>query len=230
MLLYSFIGCEKDDPQISTHTDIAVLLSFSFDGASLQFDDIKYTNAAGNNLSITRLQFYLSNFEVENSTGVLYNFDDVIYVDAENSTNTSFALTNIPIGNYKRIKFLIGLDSIHNMENALPHTVENDNMVWPAPMGGGYHFLKMEGNFLDQSVPYGYAMHLGMNNNYVKINLINDFEISSNSNTIDLEMNINEWFQTPYVYDFNVDGNYSMGDSIAMAKLLQNGNDVFTIN
>jgi hypothetical protein len=228
--MYSFIGCEKDDPKISTHTDIAVLLSFSFDGANLQFDDIIYTNAAGNDLSITRLQFYLSNFELESSTGVLYNFDDVIYVDAKNSTNTSFALTNIPIGNYKRIKFLIGLDSIHNMENALPHTVENDNMVWPAPMGGGYHFLKMEGNFLDQSVPYGYAMHLGMNNNYVIINLIEDFEISSTSNKLNLEMNASEWFKNPFVYDFNVDGNYSMGDSTAMTKLLQNGSNVFTIN
>ena len=151
-----FIGCENDGPQPETRTDLAFSLSFSFDNATLQFDDIIYTNAAGNNLSITRLQFYLSNFEVENSTGVLYNFDDVIYVDAQNSTNTSFTLTDIPFGNYKRINFLIGLDSIHNMENALPHTVENDNMVWPAPMGGGYHFLKMEGNFLDN--PYHTVM------------------------------------------------------------------------
>ena len=69
-----------------------------------------------------------------------------------------------------------------------------------------------------------------MNNNYVIINLINDFEISSSSNTINLEMNISEWFKNPYVYDFNVDGNYSMSDSTALIKLLQNGYDVFTMN
>jgi uncharacterized protein YwgA len=43
-------------------------------------------------------------------------------------------------------------------------------------------------------------------------------------------MNINEWYANPAVYDFEVDGNYSMGLSAAMLKLSKNGKDVFSIN
>lgn len=40
-------------------------------------------------------------------------------------------------------------------------------------------------------------------------------------------MNLNEWFRNPFIYDFNIDGNYSMGSSAAMAKLKANGVDIF---
>lgn len=224
-------GCKKDKTTEPEVKNIPVVsLSFSVGGNSLAFDTIKYTNAAGNNYSVTNLQCYLSAFEFENSAGVVYKYTDVIYVDAKNDTNKSFSFPTLPLGNYVRLNFLIGLDSIHNTENALPITVENDNMTWPSIMGGGYHFLKLEGNFMDLSQTYGYAMHLGRNENCVAVSITKNFTLSQESNILKLNMNINEWFQNPHIYDFNVDGNYTMSNSAAMTKLSQNGADVFILN
>lgn len=236
IIIYMFIvsyfifltGCKKssssEDEQPAT-----MELSFSVDNSILEFNTIKYLNAAGNNFSVSKLHCYLSNFQIENSDGTIYHFDDIIYVEASSAKSLS-NFSSLPLGNYRRISFLIGLDSAHNTEHALPHTVENDNMAWPASMGGGYHFIKLEGNFINASQTFGYAMHLGLNRNCVAINISKQFTITSESNTIQLNMNINEWFKNPMIYDFNIDGNYSMSDSTAMAKLSQNGADVFTIN
>jgi hypothetical protein len=42
-------------------------------------------------------------------------------------------------------------------------------------------------------------------------------------------MNVNEWFNSSALYDFDVDGNYSMSNSDAMAKFATNGTHTFTI-
>ena len=55
LLLYGnfFTGCKKDeeDPVIASKVP-EVLLSFNVDGDPLEFDTIKYVNAAGNNYGV----------------------------------------------------------------------------------------------------------------------------------------------------------------------------------
>jgi hypothetical protein len=230
MLLSSLTGCKKSETSTPVTNPTTVNLNFAVDNNTLKFDTLKYYNAAGNNYSVSGLTFYLSTFEFENAAGTVYRYSDVYLVDAKTKSNVSFSFADLPAGNYKRMKFLIGLDSLHNLDGALPNTVENANMVWPTYMGGGYHFMKLEGNFRDQGQTYGYAMHMGHNWTCVTVNLVKDFTLSAESAQVGLTMNINEWFQNPQVYDFNVDGNYSMTDSLAMTKLSQNGVDVFTLN
>ncbi|HQU99747.1 MAG TPA: hypothetical protein PLO59_01250, partial [Bacteroidia bacterium] len=194
------------------------------------FDTLGYYNAAGNNYSISNLIFYLSAFEFENTTGQIYKFNDVYLVDVKNKNNLNLSFTDLPAGTYKRVTFLIGLDSLHNLSNALPNTIENNNMAWPPAMGGGYHFIKLEGKFMDQNQMFGMAIHLGRNQNCVVINITQNISLKPEMNRINLSMNINEWFKNPHIYDLNIDGNFTMSDSAAMAKIKQNGSDVFTIN
>ncbi len=136
---------------------------------------------------------------------------------------------SIPVGIYSSVTFYIGLDSLTNKTGILPNSLENINMAWPDMMGGGYHFMKMEGHFLDSTNTInGYAMHLGKNPNLVTININKQINLKINQEK-KLIMNINEWYKHPLIYDFNVDGNYSMSVMSAMMKLSKNGKDVFTI-
>ena len=230
-MIAMFAACKKDEtetPQPAAPVWNATV-NFKVDNSALLFDTILYTNDAGNNYSVSRLQFYLSGFEFENQTGTTYMTDDVFYIDAITGTNTKLNFNNIPFGNYKRVKFYIGLDSANNITNALPNTVENQQMAWPDFMGGGYHFMKFEGSFLYNSSTWGFAMHLGKNQNLVTVELNNAFDVKSVSDTLNFTMNLNEWFRNPLVYDFNIDGNYSMNDDTAMSKLSLNGSDVFIV-
>ena len=233
-----FSSCKKDKdedpvptPPAAKETNLILNLNYNVDGSAIIFDTIQYQNEAGNQYSISKLHYYLSGFTFIKSDGNAINTDNVFYVDIANSSTNKLTFKNFPVGNYTAIQFHIGLDSVHNITNALPNTIENINMAWPEPMGGGYHFMKLEGHFISGTSTFGYAMHLGLNPYLVSPSVNKTFSVTKDvNNNINLNMNINEWYKNPLIYDFNVDGNYSMGSMPAMMKLANNGVDVFNAN
>lgn len=227
-----FLSCKnnKEGDQLQPKQEyVAVNLTFECDGVSLVKDQFNYTNAAGNNYSVNRLQFYLADFTFRKTDGTEVKSDEVFFVDFFAGKNLSFKFSKIPAGNYDRIKFCIGLPPSQNLTGALPNTIENSNMAWPDMMGGGYHFLKMEGQFKFSGNTYGYALHLGKNPHLVRIDSSKSFNLTGSSALLSMKMNINEWFRTPHTYDLNTDGNYTMGTDSLMLKIAENGTDVFTI-
>lgn len=230
-----FVSCKKDETDTPTptppavkETNLIINLGYNVDGETVTFDTIRYANQAGNQYSISRLHYYLSAFKFIKNDGTEIETQDVFYIDARISSTNKLIFKNFPVGDYTAIEFLIGLDSTHNITGALPNTIENINMAWPEPMGGGYHFMKLEGHFVSGANTFGYAMHIGLNPYVVDAGTIKMFNVQKDmNNNISLNMNINEWYKNPYVYDFDIDGNYSMGSMPAMMKLAANGKDVF---
>ncbi|MBP6334246.1 MAG: hypothetical protein KA444_02150 [Bacteroidia bacterium] len=226
-------SCKKDDddpvPIVPEQNSIHMDLSYEVDGQALLFDSLIYTNDAGSLYGVSRLWYYLSQISLVKSDSTLVHLKDYQFVDAASSSTNHLHIENIPTGTYIGMKFNIGLDSAQNITGGLPATVENLNMEWPVMMGGGYHFMKFEGHVIDTAGSYGFAMHLGLNPYLVRCNLWTPIQVVSGETNLNLRMNLNEWFRNPAVYDFNTDGNYSMGVMSAMVKLTNNGSDVFTL-
>ncbi|MBS1765495.1 MAG: hypothetical protein JSS90_11065 [Bacteroidetes bacterium] len=218
-----FAGCKKEKDSGT----VTINLKYSVDGVLLEFDTMKYNNQAGNHYSVTRLEYYLSNITFYKSDGSFFKTDLIQYVNARTSSTNQMVFNDIPNGNYTGITFNIGIDSAHNYTYSLPTTTENNNMLWPEPMGGGYHFMKLEGYFEDAGSTPGFATHIGTNHCLVNINHPENFSVKGNDNNLTLTMNINEWYKNPETYDFNTDGGYSMGNMMAMMKIVRNGSDVF---
>ena len=185
-------SCKKDNtetPQPNTTVgNLTIQFSYRFDSLSLQTDTMMFTNAAGYKMSVSRLQYFLSNFVFIKSDGTSLPVNNQIgYLDAKDTNFSSITFTGIPNGNYKGISFIIGLDTATNKSDFLPATAENNNMFWPTAMGGGYHFMKLEGSFIDSTGKWGYNMHVGNNGNTVHISLPNkSFSINSITSTIQL--------------------------------------------
>jgi hypothetical protein len=228
LIMVFVVGCQDDDNE---HIDEKSSITFQFahgsDGVPLSFDTLLYQNMAGNKYSVTRLQYYVSQVALIKADSQKIVLKDYYYIDANVSSTITFQASNIPHGNYIGLSLNIGLDTSLNKTGALPVIPENINMEWPDMMGGGYHFMKLEGHFLNNDTLYGYAMHLGNNKNLVRVVIYSPLSLYSDA-TYKLLMNLNEWFKNPHTYDFNIDGNYSMGDSVAMRKLSQNGVDILT--
>lgn len=204
-------------------------LTHHVDGSELVFDEVRYTNVAGNEYSVTRLEYYLSKLVLERAGAAPVTLADVHYRNARDAATTERVLEGIPPGEYTGLTVFIGLGPEVNVSGGLPHTVENTNMAWPVPMGGGYHFLKLEGHWRDSATTTaGYAMHLGTNAALVTLHLSQSFTIKAGT-TLELRMNVNEWFRTPAPFDFASDPNYTMGNEAAMTKLRDNGADVLTL-
>ncbi len=230
-MIVGLASCAKDDDTSPQQVDNRLSLNLVFkSGVSpLVFDTILYTNAAGNNYSVSRLQFYISNIELIRPDSTTVDISDYNYVDARESGTLNINRKIPATGQFIGMKLQVGLDSAHNISNFLPATVENINMAWPDMMGGGYHFMKFEGKFVDGLSQPGFAMHIGRNDYLVHCTVSHSFTLSEGTNTMDLVMDLNEWFENPQIYDFNVDGNYSMGVMAAMMKLSENGKDIFSL-
>lgn len=231
LAVVALASCRKEKENVipvPTTGDLAINVGYHIDGKQLLFDSLMYTNAAGNIYSVTKVHYYLSRFRLYSEGEIKYVSDTIVYVDAQQFMSVTFR--NMPVTTYDSVSFHIGLDEAQNMSNSLPATTENINMGWPDVMGGGYHFLKLEGHWMDTTGKLGYAMHIGKNGFLVKSGVKKNITIrGGKTSDIKLMMNINEWFENPHTYNLAKDGVYSMGNAPLMKMLSENGSDVFTL-
>ncbi len=231
MAIVFLAGCKKDEiqPTKVVNGKIELKIGYRVSDKPLLFDTLLFTNEAGERYSIAQLQYYLSDIKFYRAGALLHSCPAPIYVDAKYDT-VPFVLSGIegmPTGSYDSVSLLIGLDSNTNLSNSLPATAANMAMGWPDAMGGGYHFLKLEGHWQNAAALPGFAMHLGVNGFQVKAGFKCALQVAQPANTtIHVVMNVNEWFCNPSVYSFNTDGVFSMGNSALMQKLSDNGKDV----
>lgn len=194
------------------------------------WDSVNYYNAAGNKYDVETANFYISNVTLKTVGGVIYSSNKVFYIDPSIAAKSTFSLDSIPPADYSEMTFLIGLDVDRNKTLALGSAMDNLVMAWPDAMGGGYHFMKLEGRYLDTlGVSRGYAIHLGKNENLVTAKITQNMHQKYWNHDYSLYFNVNEVFANPYTYNLNFEESYTMSDSVAMLKIKNNMSDVFTI-
>jgi hypothetical protein len=233
--LTALFACSKEgsdppsaSPTPAPPTTITLRMEHHMDGVPLLYDTMLYYTEAGHAYSVSRLEYYISGIRL--LTDDCCDIEPVItgpfYINALNYAN--FDLGNLPAGNYTGAELHLGLTPELNITGALPNTLENVNMAWPTPMGGGYHFMKFEGHFLNAGTPTGYAIHLGRNENLPTCLALGAFQLDENTHTLVLRFDLNEVFRTPNTYDLST-GSYSMGSMTLMGLLRDNCTDAFAI-
>jgi len=228
IILFSLIACEQWENRGTG--SLVLTLSYAVDDQSLNFNMMLYSNDAGNQYSVSKVAYFVSNIGLHEEDDVTFSTSTVYYVNASEPATNTIRVDSIPVGNYSGFTLSIGLNPTHNQTGYLPNTTENLNMLWPEPMGGGYHFLKFEGHYLDNNSDVsGFAMHLGNNENLVTMHFDHPISIEHSDYHIELEMNLNEWFRNPNLFDLSADGSYIMDDIDAMSLIAENGMNVFSI-
>ncbi len=215
----------------------------------LQFDSVFYKNAAGNDYSVTELRYYLSNFTFYgHEDEVLMQADTVIFINAREPESAKWVLRKIPPGHYHTISFVFGLLPEKNISMSLPLNNETLTMPWPDAMGGGYHFMKLEGRFIrDTGDTLGYLTHIGnlkLEKDIARteaVNQLNHFRATPMTLHLDfiknityqmtIGMDVNGWYSSPHQYDFNADYSVeTMSTPEAQNYLRENGKKgVFTL-
>lgn len=205
-------------------TELVLNIGYKTDNGSFQTEVFTYMHPAGYLYGVSKLEYFLSQISLLKSDSSKVLLLAHHYIDATDPKTNKLTFSDPPRGAYIGLTFNIGLTASQNSTNALPAETNNINMQWPEPMGGGYHFLKLEGYYKAGTLNEGYAMHLGTNKCLIPIRLFKKFDVSQNS-TISLSplMNVDNWFRYPYKFDFNKDGNYIMGNDTAMMKIAANG-------
>ncbi len=221
-------SCKKSDEKRAG--TLRIQINHNVDGKPMVWDELTYRNEAGNTYSIERLQYFLSDFKFYGNRQLVEHIDTVIYVDARTAAKGPIMFEDFPFKYIDSVSFLIGVTPKYNVSGGLSSTMENAVMDWPQMMGGGYHFLKLEGRWNDGTQTPGFAMHLGKPGYQVAAGFHCAYLLNEHTqNPLAMTMNINEWFRSPHQYDFSKDGVYSMGNEALMLKLKENGTDVFTV-
>lgn len=216
--------------------EATVTLSFKHtnNDLPLELDLIKYTNEVSQEYSITKVNYFVSKITFHCTDGTNIISSDIHFVDIRDSKTLVLDLnTKIPYGSYEGISMIYGLVPEDNITGSLGIDLDR-LMEWPEIMGGGYHYMKLEGKYIDNSQTNFFNFHaggLGGEAYEIHIDLPNSaFEVSDNKISLQLNMEISNWFKNPVNWDFEYWGSGIMGNPDAQATLQKNGQDVFSIS
>lgn len=200
------VSCNNDDDSVA-QANVDFVFTHNWDGdaiANSDFDQIQYTNAHGEQLSVSTLVYLISDITFTGSNGDVYDAGDYNLIDARGGTNLTFTPNiQIPEGDYT-VSFTFGFDDEDNIDGGYP---DLNTAGWNVPMmmGGGYHYMRLEGKFIDNTTAeIGYQYHtIRANDMSVTPLLLQDtsFKVSLGtvtvgSNTqVEVKMNVAEWFK-----------------------------------
>lgn len=225
-------SCDKPDG----YGSLSVGIGYSVNGMHLITDSLCYHNEAGNTFMITEIQWFLSRMELQDDRGE-WNPMGTFYIDTDIPESQTLRMAHFPVGHYKTLRFIFGLNEEDNVSGLYSDPPES-NMFWPEPLGGGYHYMKLNGRYVNEAgelMPLNIHLGIGQNGdhseyyqNYFTVTLPIDFAVVENAeNQFDLTMIVDNWFRGPCLYDFNEYGSAIMQNQTAQQVLRENGHDVF---
>jgi hypothetical protein len=245
-LLTSCGNKSNDKPTVGS---LQIQFEHRVSGEVVVKDELNYINASDNLYQISGLKYFISDVTFHKHDGssiVINSTNPAHYVDIDIPETLTWQVSdNIPASVYDSISFTFGLNEQLNKSNSFVNFPEV-NMAWPDPLGGGYHFMMMDGWFIDsqgQAAPFSF--HLGTGQiytggmetanitgfvqNYFHVKLpASSFTIVNNQiKSLKIIMNIDKWFTTPTNWDFN-QWSMTMQNQTAMQAIKDNGGDVFT--
>lgn len=236
------VSCSSDDDSGNTPTQETVTFKFThnWEGNPVtesDFNATEYENANGNLLDISKLRYLISRIILHKADGSTVDFEEYKLIDLTDpaSLNLTPAI-QATTGDYTGISFVFGFNEADNESGAYPD-LNAANWNWPEMMGGGYHFMQMEGTYTDTNGdPQPYAYHMGtamtgqgvFEQNFISLNLNENFTITNDA-TIEIKMDISEWYKNPYLWDLNVLNIDLMMNYEAQIHMNENGKTVFSI-
>lgn len=236
----TLVSCLPDDSQNAPGDGSTSVLTFKFthnwegiDITPANFGSLEYTNENGDLISITKLKYLVSNIRFHVFGGGTVLAPGYMLIDAQDPTSTTATYTVVvPNGIYEKLTFTFGFNQNDNAENY--PDLNSANWNWPEELGGGYHFMQLEGQFNTEDGPAPYALHYGTARVSEGVFEVNHFnaEIDKNvtigpATTIEIAMDVSEWFKDPNTWDLNVFNVDLMGNYEAQKMIQENGYSVF---
>ena len=238
-----FFGCSSDSDDVVAPVNTTLTFSHYWNETQItnsDFNTLNFTNAHGELLSIERLRYLISNVEFTKTDGETILLEGYNLVDVTNQTNLSFTPNEkIAAGTYSNVSFVFGLINEKNTDGAF-NDLNAASWNVPAMLGGGYHFMQLDGKFISaNNAAQGYNYHTVRANDNAGPNPTfpqdTFFRVDLGAITVaaDVEINVamhvEEWFKTPYAWDLNVYNQMLMPNSAVQILMYENGQNVFTL-
>jgi len=229
LIAITFTACEK-----STQTDLTLNFTQTIDGAELTTNSMIYTNSAGEDYDVQTLKYLISDINLHSDDGNTLLLDEVHFIDISDASTFSFTIEDVANNNYTSISYTMGLDTIKNTNNLYINESYHSAMAWPETNGGGYHYMKLEGAYNNDSTFYNTHTGGTMGDDY-SFNNVEDISLTVDDDlgnvSINLNMEINNWYNSPNPIEFSSYGMGIMMNMIMQMNIQTNGiTDVFSVD
>lgn len=178
-----FISCSDDDTAtgFTGSGEAEVFFDNGVAGNNLLLGVAGMSNSNGESLTINKLNYIVSNFTLIDENGQEYDYpaNSSYFVISEEGQLNTVHLEDIPAGNYKKIRFGIGVDQQRYLQGETAQqsfwdlaTLYDLTWTWST----GYKFINMEGTFTSSQSPEPkvFQVHQGSNtatDNYREVTL-----------------------------------------------------------
>lgn len=146
-----FTQCKKDESTGTGTGSVTIELENRAGNQTLALGK-NYVTGAGDTVNFTTFNYFISNLVFVKADGSTYTVPkDQSYFLCKHDQSTSRVLTisNVPVGEYTALKFIIGVDSLKSVSDisqrtgVLDPTAGASGMYWA--WNSGYIFVKVEG-------------------------------------------------------------------------------------
>jgi hypothetical protein len=195
------------------------------------FNELKFTNENGEQLSIERLRYLVSNISLIN--GKNYHF-----VNVGENAGTSITIPELTNASYA-LSFRFGFSNEDNTDGAY-QDLNSASFSVPEMLGGGYHFMQFDGKYEDnnnEASGFNYHMikavdrtdpdNLKFEDTSFEVNL--GTIVVANTTEIEIKMNLAEWFKNPNTWNLNELNTVLMPNFEAQKMMRENGETVFSL-
>lgn len=230
------LSCSSDNDELIKEVSIKINFSQNWDGTAIEKSDLsntEFTNKLGTKLTIDKLRYLISKITLTDGSSKATVFDGYKLVDLSNSDDLTHTLPQkMSEGSYK-LAITFGFDNDDNKDGVYQ---DLNSASWnvPAMLGGGYHFMQMDGKYLNSSnVQSNFNYHaikavdntdpanLKFENTFFTVEL-GTISITNNA-TIEIKMNVAEWFKNPNNWDLNILNTMLMPNFDAQKLMAANG-------
>ncbi|HTX22641.1 MAG TPA: MbnP family protein [Candidatus Aquilonibacter sp.] len=214
--------------------DLRVEFDPQFNGVPLVFDALTNQTASGQTISITRLNFLLSDFSLRRPDGTWIEQRKKFAFISTRDVKTSFTLENVPPGNYDRVCFHIGLEpqinhtGISQWPANHPLNPDVNHLYWG--WSHEYIFLAFEGRWQDGGIENGFSYHLATDRELMTVELPVVLDLNSDRE-MQIALNADRIFSTPNKIRLSdtTDTSHSRPDDLLAAKLRENIESSFAV-
>lgn len=179
-MVIAFSSCKKETPEEPEPTpaetptgEFLLHLHTYIDQEEVDLYNIPYSTTQGHEITLTMAQLYISSIQLEKLDGSLVDVTGKIVLKTLQAN--TYVVGNVPVGNYKGLRFKVGLDATTNAANpnaSADSVALNKPAMWfgSAPQPDGYVFMNVQGAYETISgATYVFNYKIGTDANYKQV-------------------------------------------------------------
>ncbi|MEM0895854.1 MAG: MbnP family protein [Verrucomicrobiota bacterium] len=183
-------------PLVASAGEITLEIRHLMNGNPVSFADGRYMTAAGEEISITRLSYLVSQPALQREDGTWIEQSHWIsFVDATKG-DPRLKLTKLPRERFLALRFTFGVDPERNHSDPAQYPADHplnpvlNNLHWDWQQG--YIFVALEGHAEDEDTSSGFSYHIGNDPNLMTVTSGSAVDLTRNNVRLEIDFHLDK--------------------------------------